>query len=137
MLNLGEIIINHNGDHSVINYLTNNVQNKTSATKKKRSRTLELQNLLKRFLYRATRKVLSESNLQYSLLTSNLEDFVNTNQISHRDPYDYSNCNWQTPSTGEIYVIYTSPSREEFFRKLFKAKNTSPGKDKLEYIHII
>ena len=108
MLNQCEIIIDHNDDHSVINDLNNNFQNKTSATKKKRSRnrqqqrskkakrinlirTLELQNLNKRFQSRATRKVLDESNLPYSGLTSDLEDFVNSNQISHRHPYDYSN----------------------------------------------
>ena len=97
---------------------------------------MELQNLNKRFQSRATRKVLYESNLPYSGLTSDLEDFVNSNQISHRHPYDYSNWNWQTPSTYEIDVISSSPSREEIFRNLSKAKNTAPGKDKLEYIHI-
>ena len=47
-------------------------------------------------------------------------------------PYDYSNCNRQTPSIDEIDVLSSSPGREEIFRKFSKAKNTSPGKDKLE-----
>ena len=38
MLNQGEIIINHNGDHSDINDLNNDFQNKISATNKKRCR---------------------------------------------------------------------------------------------------
>ena len=71
-----------------------------------------------------------------SLLTSVLRYFVNSNQISHSHHYDYSNCNWQTRSTDEIDIISSSPSGEEIFRKLSMAKNTSPEKDKLDYIHI-
>ena len=97
---------------------------------------MELQILFKRFQSRETRKVLGESNLPYSGLTSDLEDIVNSNQISHRHPFDYSTCIWQTPLTEEIDVISSWPSREEISRKLSKLKNTSPGKDKLEYIHI-
>ena len=66
----------------------------------------------------STRKVFGESNLPYSRLTSDLKDFVNSNQISYNHPYDYSNCNWQPLPTDEIDKISSSPSREEIVRKL-------------------
>ena len=74
--------------------------------------------MYKRFQSRATRKVLGKP---YSGITSDFNDFLNSNNISQSYSYEYSNYNWQITYISEIDIIPSSPSREDIFSKLSKA----------------
>ena len=94
------------------------------------------QALFRRFPRRAVRKILGDINLKYDGNTVDLMNHANkTHQdVSAHNPY--SDMHWNDISEAEMDMLSAPPSRKEILEKLKRSRNTAPGKDKLEFVHI-
>jgi hypothetical protein len=101
----------------------------------------KIQALFKRYPRRAVRKVLNESSEPYSGSTEAATVFLKRTYEETSPPAEavsearaiYDNCQWATPSSDEINLLATPPSRTEISLKLKRASNTAPGTDRIEY----
>ena len=64
-----------------------------------------------------------------------MKEFKNPQDYSSSSQ-PYTNIHWNTLGTDEINMLSDPPTKSEIMKKLKKAKNTSPGKDKIEYLHL-
>ena len=64
-----------------------------------------------------------------------MKEFTNPQDYSSSSQ-PYTHIHWNTLDTDEINMLSAPPTKSEIMKKLKKAKNTSPGKDKIEYLHL-
>ena len=112
--------------------------------KKEENEASKIQQLFNRYPSKAVRKVLGEQSADF---TGDIEQASDWLKTSYDKPCPseeaaaaakklFDECNWQTPDDEDLQFLDSPPTAKEIFWKLKNAKNTSPGSDKIEYIHL-
>ena len=94
-----------------------------------------IQSLYRRFPRKAVRKILGHKNEEYTGSINDLKEFTNPQDYSSSSQ-PYTHIHWNTLDTDDINMLSAPPTKLEIMKKLKKAKNTSPGKDKIGYLHL-
>ena len=107
-------------------------------------RASRLQRLFARYPGRATREIFGEKSARYTGSSEEAKNFL-TNTYEAASPPEaqleaarglFDECGWALPTADHLQDLDTPPTRAEIRQKLARAKNTAPGEDRLEYIHL-
>ena len=104
--------------------------------KQEGNKAMFIQNMFRRYPKKTVRKILGETNNKYTGNLNLLKEHATPNTELVPDDNPYLNMNWKSLDSRQNSVLQSPPTRKEITYRLKKAKNNSPGPDKLEYLHL-